>query len=89
MNGAARGPTGEGERGPGCITCGDVAVRMRVLAVDATGETARCVDAGGRRETVATALVAAVAPGDALLVHAGVALHHDPGTAPVPVRGGA
>ena len=56
----------------GCITCGDVAVPLTVL--EASGMDARCCDAAGRQETVATELVGAVAPGDRLLVHAGVAL---------------
>lgn len=61
----------------GCITCGDVAVRMRVLELDAVRGLAVCVDADGRRETVDVGIVEAVAPGDALLVHAGTALHRD------------
>lgn len=57
---------------PGCITCGDVAIPLRVLSVD--GADARCQDAQGREETVAVELVGVVRPGDRLLVHAGVAL---------------
>jgi hydrogenase expression/formation protein HypC len=57
---------------PGCITCGDVAVPLRVLSV--YGADARCQDAQGREETVAVELVGVVRPGDRLLVHAGVAL---------------
>jgi hydrogenase maturation factor len=57
----------------GCITCGDVAVEMAVVAVSDDGVGA-CADPHGRRETVDLALVAPVAPGDAVLVHAGVAL---------------
>lgn len=56
----------------GCITCGDVAVALTVL--DVAGPDARCRDEQGREETVATELVGAVAPGDRLLVHAGVAI---------------
>ena len=56
----------------GCITCGDVAVPLTVLA--ASGADARCRDGDGREETVATELVGPVAPGDRLLVHAGVAI---------------
>ena len=58
----------------GCITCGDVAVALTVLRVDEARELALCATDGGERETVETALVGRVAPGDALLVHAGVAL---------------
>jgi hydrogenase maturation factor len=56
-----------------CITCGDVAVEMTVLRVDADRELALC-EADGERETVEIALVGPVAPGDGLLVHAGTAL---------------
>jgi hydrogenase maturation factor len=56
----------------GCITCGDVAVALTVVAV--MGADANCRDAQGRTETVATELVGDVAVGDELLVHAGVAL---------------
>jgi hydrogenase maturation factor len=58
----------------GCITCGDSAVELRVERVDEERGLALCADASGRKETVETALVGPVAPGDALLVHAGTAL---------------
>jgi hydrogenase maturation factor len=58
----------------GCITCGDEAVPMRVLRVDERRRLALCADAEDRHETVEVELVAPVAPGDALLVHAGAAL---------------
>jgi hydrogenase maturation factor len=57
-----------------CITCGDEAVRMRVLALDEPGGLTRCEGAGGVTSAVDTALVAPVAAGDVVLVHAGVAL---------------
>ena len=57
-----------------CITCGDVAVPLRVLAVDEQRQLALCTTGDGRHETVEIALVAPVAVGDALLVHAGVAI---------------
>jgi hydrogenase maturation factor len=57
-----------------CITCGDDGVEMRVVAVDEVRGLALCEAAGGARESVEIALVDAVAPGDALLVHAGTAL---------------
>ncbi len=60
----------------GCITCGDVAVALTVVQVG-DGD-ARCADDLGREELVATELVGAVAPGDRLLVHAGVALERIP-----------
>ena len=36
-----------------------------------------CEDQSGERRTVETALVGTVAEGDELLVHAGVAIHHN------------
>jgi hydrogenase assembly chaperone HypC/HupF len=57
-----------------CITCGDDGVPMTVVAVDDARGLALCEAAGGARESVEIALVDAVAPGDALLVHAGTAL---------------
>jgi D-sedoheptulose 7-phosphate isomerase len=54
-----------------CITCGDVAVEARVVAV--RGATA-IVESEGAREEVAVDLVAGVGEGDVLLCHAGVAL---------------
>ena len=62
------------EEREGCVTCGDVAVEMTVERADADGGLALCRDAAGNRETVETALVAAVEPGDRLLVHAGTAI---------------
>jgi hydrogenase maturation factor len=58
----------------GCITCGDVAVEMRVIRVDGEGGLATCAGEAGERREVETALVGAVAPGDIVLVHADVAL---------------
>ena len=58
----------------GCITCGDTALPMRVVDVDAAGALALCAGATGAEEEVATDLVGAVVPGDVLLVHARVAL---------------
>jgi hydrogenase maturation factor len=57
-----------------CITCGDVAVPMAVLAVDADRGLALCEADDGRRESVEIALVARVTIGDRLLVHAGTAI---------------
>lgn len=57
---------------PGCLTCGDVAVALTVLALE--GADATCCDEQGRTETVAVELVGDVTPGDRLLVHAGVAI---------------
>jgi hydrogenase assembly chaperone HypC/HupF len=57
-----------------CITCGDTAVPMTVVAVDAERELALCANADGAKQTVETALVGAVGKGDSLLVHAGTAL---------------
>jgi hypothetical protein len=49
-----------------CITCGDTAVALRVLKVDARRELALCADEAGERTTVEI--------GDSLLVHAGTAI---------------
>jgi hydrogenase assembly chaperone HypC/HupF len=58
-----------------CITCGDDGVPMRVVRVDEARGLALCAEeAGGAHSTVEVALVGDVAPGDALLVHAGTAL---------------
>jgi D-sedoheptulose 7-phosphate isomerase len=54
-----------------CITCGDVAVEVDVVAVAGTTATVR---AGDATEQVAIDLVADAQPGDRLLCHAGVAL---------------
>jgi hydrogenase maturation factor len=56
-----------------CITCSDEAVPMDVLQVGANG-LAVCADDAGSRQDVMTELVGDVAPGDKVLVHAGVAL---------------
>jgi hydrogenase maturation factor len=57
-----------------CVTCGDDGVAMRVVRVDDARALALCEDEHGDRRSVEVALVAPVAPGDALLVHAGTAL---------------
>ena len=59
-----------------CITCGDAALPMRVQEVDAERGLALCEAEGGARSTVEIALVAPVAAGDVLLVHAGTAIAH-------------
>ena len=59
--------------GDHCITCGDEGVPMRVESLSADG--AVCVaDDGTRHERIAVDLVEPVAPGDRVLVHAGVAI---------------
>jgi hydrogenase maturation factor len=58
----------------GCITCGDEAVPMRILQIDARRGLALCEDGGGGRSTVEVELVAPVAEGETILVHAGAAL---------------
>ncbi len=57
-----------------CITCGDDGVPMVVVAVDEDRCLALCADEADHRESVEIALVAPVAPGDQLLVHAGTAI---------------
>ena len=58
----------------GCITCGDVAIPMTVMRLDDERGLALCADDDGKSETVEIDLVAPVAPGDRLLVHAGTAI---------------
>jgi hydrogenase assembly chaperone HypC/HupF len=57
-----------------CITCSDEGVPMRVLKIDTGRELALCAATDGAHGSVEIALVEPVAPGDTLLVHAGVAL---------------
>jgi hydrogenase maturation factor len=57
-----------------CITCGDVGDPSTVVAVDTDRDLALCAGPDGGRSTVEIALVAPVAPGDVLLVHAGTAI---------------
>jgi hydrogenase maturation factor len=57
-----------------CVTCSDEGIAMRVVAVDEDRALALCATPDGARTSVEVALVGAVAPGDALLVHAGTAL---------------
>ncbi len=67
MSGDPCDPTGH------CITCSDEGVPMRVVSL--SGEGAVCVDDDGiSHEGVAVELVEPVAPGDRVLVHAGVAI---------------
>jgi hydrogenase maturation factor len=47
---------------------------MTVVRVDPQTALARCTDAAGAEAEVETALVAALRPGDRVLVHAGVAI---------------
>ena len=62
-----------------CLTCGDVAVPLKVVAVEGTTAT---VERKGVREEVAVDLVEDAGVGDVLLCHAGVAIeksaHDDP-----------
>ncbi len=58
----------------GCITCGDVAIPLKVMRLDEVRGLALCADDAGNSETVEIALVTPVVPGDRLLVHAGTAI---------------
>ncbi len=58
-----------------CITCGDVAVQARVVAVR-NGNAV--IEKGGLREEVAVDLVEGVDVGDVVLCHAGIALEKVP-----------
>jgi hydrogenase maturation factor len=57
-----------------CVTCGDRALPLRVVAPGAEPGLARCADAEGREEEVEVSLLAPVAVGERLLVHAGAAI---------------
>jgi hydrogenase maturation factor len=56
-----------------CITCSDEAIPMSVVEIGTDG-IAVCADEDGVRREVITDLVAPIGSGDAVLVHAGVAL---------------
>ena len=56
-----------------CMTCSDEGVEMRVLDPGCDG-LSLCVDVRGTPTEVMTELVGAVTAGDAVLVHAGVAI---------------
>jgi hydrogenase expression/formation protein HypC len=58
----------------GCITCGDHAVELSVVSVDEARGMAVCADGHGGSAEVDVLLVAPVAPGEQLLVHAGTAI---------------
>jgi hydrogenase maturation factor len=58
----------------GCITCGDTAVALKIVAVDHDAQLAECEDGEGRREQVDVGLLWPVAADERVLVHAGAAL---------------
>ena len=57
-----------------CVTCADEGIPMRVLRLDDARGLALGEPAEGARTTVETDLVAPLAVGDTVLVHAAVAL---------------
>jgi hydrogenase maturation factor len=72
MNSEAAAPACDATPGH-CITCSDEGVAMHVVSLADDG--AVCVDASGARHAgIAVELVEPVAPGDPILVHAGVAI---------------
>jgi hydrogenase maturation factor len=56
-----------------CVTCADDGVEMRVVGAERDG-LAPCEGPEGEASEVEVTLVSPVAPGDRVLVHAGVAL---------------
>jgi hydrogenase maturation factor len=60
--------------GPACITCGDLAIRMRVIRTGGEDGLADCVSEDGGSAAVDLALIDDARPGDAVLVHACVAI---------------
>jgi hydrogenase expression/formation protein HypC len=67
----AGGQRGVAPPGENCITCGDVAVEVRVVRL--LPDELAVVDTGAGAERVSVALVSAAA-GDTILVHAGEAI---------------
>jgi hydrogenase maturation factor len=67
-NGPACGPLDH------CVTCSDEGLPMRVLEIDAADGLAVCRGEDGGESTIDVQLIGDVAPGETLLVHAGVAL---------------
>jgi hydrogenase expression/formation protein HypC len=67
----AEQPSGQACASHQCITCGDVAVEVRVVRL--LPDELAVVDTGAGQEQVSVALVSAAA-GDTLLVHAGEAI---------------
>jgi hydrogenase maturation factor len=59
---------------PACITCGDVAIPMRVVRTGLEDGLAECVTADGQASEVDLGVVGEVRPGDEVLVHACVAI---------------
>jgi hydrogenase maturation factor len=57
-----------------CVTCGDVAVPVRILGPGSEPGLAAGADGSGTPCEVEVDLVGPVSPGDVVLVHAGVAL---------------
>jgi hydrogenase maturation factor len=57
-----------------CVTCADEGIPMRVLKLDDARGLALCQQSEGAKATVETDLVAPLAVGDTVLVHAAVAL---------------
>jgi hydrogenase maturation factor len=66
----------------GCVTCSDEGLPLRILELDAATGLATCRDEDGHQAEVDVSLVAPIAVGDVVLVHAGVALtrldHEEP-----------
>jgi hydrogenase expression/formation protein HypC len=71
----------------GCITCGDVAVELKVVSVDDARGLAVCADERGASTEVDVLLVAPVRAGEHLLVHAGTAIAVSAGRMPGAVSG--
>ena len=61
-------------RDPSCITCGDVAIPMRVIRTGGEDGLADCVSEDGDTAAVDLGLLDDARPGDAVLVHACVAI---------------
>jgi hydrogenase maturation factor len=69
---------------PRCITCGDLAEEVAIVALEPAG-LACCRTDAGRETTVDIGLIAEPEVGDRVLVHAGAAIAK---LAPTPERSG-
>jgi hydrogenase maturation factor len=63
-----------GRNAVSCITCGDVAIPMRVVATGGEDGLAECVTDEGEASAVDLGLLDGVVVGDRVLVHACVAI---------------
>jgi hydrogenase maturation factor len=61
-----------------CTTCRDEAIEMRIVVLGESGGLAQCESADGSRRMVDVTLVEDAVQGEAILVHADVAIARAP-----------